>query len=265
MPDAGGFDAIVLAGDRSAADPLLDAAGVPCKAVLEFAGRPMVLRVLDCLGEARQVRAVTLSGPRSGQYDAVPELVSRIESGAVAWLPPEATPSTSAAAALARIPAERPVLLTTADHPLLRPAIVDEFCQGAQARQLDVAVGLAPYRVVREAFPELRKTVLRFRDEHYCGCNLFAFLTPRGRELAARWREVEAERKNPRKLIAMLGLRPLLAYRLGMLRLDEALQMLSRRLGMRIGVVPLHHADAAVDVDTAEDRTLLEARYRARA
>jgi len=34
----------------------------------------------------------------------------------------------------------------------------------------DAVVGLAPYALVRELFPDMRKTVLRFSDDEYCGC-----------------------------------------------------------------------------------------------
>ena len=44
------FTAVVLAGDRTADDPVARAAGVPCKALALVGGRPMVHRVLEALG-----------------------------------------------------------------------------------------------------------------------------------------------------------------------------------------------------------------------
>src|SRR3989338_2229075 len=91
---------------------------------------------------------------------------------------PRATPSLSAARALETVPAGVPVLLTTADHALLRPDIVDYFCAGARAAGADVAVGLTPYELVKSAYPDPRRTAIRLRDGAVCGSNLFAFLTP---------------------------------------------------------------------------------------
>ena len=127
----------------------------------------------------------------------------------------------------------------------------------------DVAVGLAPYALVRASFPEMKKTVLRFSDGEYCGCNLFAFLTPAGRAMADRWREVEQQRKSPLKVIRMLGWSALLRYRLGLLSLDAAMELLSRRFKLRLVAVRMPFADAAVDVDSVDDHRLVEARLTA--
>ena len=158
----------------------------------------------------------------------------------------------------AAFPGTQPVLITTADHPLLTAEVVDHFCRDSAATGCDVVVGLAPYDQVRAAYPELKKTVLRFRDGGYCGCNLFAFLTPDGRRVADFWRQVERERKKPLAVIRLLGLWALLRYRMGWLTLDAALAGLSRRVGLRIGVVILPYAHAAVDVDSLSDYVLVQ-------
>lgn len=256
---AGVFAAIVLAGDRSARDELREHSGVNCKALIEIDGVPMVRRVLAALAAARGVAGVTLAGPSETDLRSDAPLAAAVDAGSIGWYPPEATPSTSACAVLATLPAERPVLLTTADHPLLTGEIVDTFCSASLERDADVTLGLARYELVHEAFPAMKKTVLRFRDGNFCGCNLFAFLTPRGREIAGFWRQIESERKKPLRLIGLLGWRAVIRYRLGWLPLDEALARLSRRLDIRIRAVILPQAHAAVDVDTLSDYELVQA------
>ena len=257
------FAAIVLAGDRSAADPLVAASGRGAKALLAIDGTPMLLRVLDALARSRSVGAVTLSGPAHEAVAADALLQRRLADGALAWVPAQATPSTSAAQALAGIDARTPVLLTTADHPLLAPAMVEHFCAAALASGADVAVGLAPYALVCANFPTMRKTVLRFSDDAYCGCNLFAFLTPAGRRMADLWRAVEAERKSPLKVMKMLGWLSVLRYRFGWLSLAGAERALSRRMGLRLAAVRMPFGDAAVDVDSVSDHELVQQRLRA--
>ena len=154
-----------------------------------------------------------------------------------------------------------PVLLTTTDHPLLTAGLVDEFCRRSLASGADITIGLAPYQRVRERFPGMRKTVLRFRDGDYCGCNLFTFLSARGQDAAAFWKSLEGERKRPLKLISMLGWRTLLRYRLGKLALNEALDLLSEKMGVRVSAVILDHGEAAVDVDTVDDYRLVDERF----
>jgi hypothetical protein len=154
-------------------------------------------------------------------------------------------------------------MITTADHPLLTSEIVDHFCRDAALSGCDVVVGLAPYDLVRGAYPDLKKTVLRFADGQYCGCNLFAFLTADGRRMADFWRQIERERKKPLVVIRMLGLWAVLRYRMGWLTLGRALALLSRKAGLRVGVVVLPYAHASVDVDSVDDYLVLERHARA--
>jgi GTP:adenosylcobinamide-phosphate guanylyltransferase len=258
------FAAIVLAGDRRVDDPLAQASGHGCKALLEIAGQPMLLRVLDALGASASVEAIHLSGPSEASLAGSAALRARLDQGWVRWHAPGPTPSTSALGVLATIDPAVPVLLTTADHPLLRPQYIDHFCASAGASGADALVGVAPYALVREIFPTMRKTLLRFRDEAYCGCNLFAFPSAAGRAMAERWREVEAARKTPWRVIGLLGWDAVLRYRLGWLSLDAAMQLLSRRTGLRVQAVRLPFGEAAVDVDSLEDHALVEARLRER-
>lgn len=258
------FNAIVLAGDRRADDPLLRDAGVHCKAMLEIDGEPMVLRVLRALSHSRYVGQRYLSGPEQQCLQDNSALGHLVETREVRWIAPEASPSTSAYRAMNEAEGGRPMLITTADHPLLTPEIVDRFCADSSSRDADVTVGMCRYDIIKAGFPELKKTILRFSDGDYCGCNLFAFLTPDSKRLADVWRRVESERKNPLRLIRLLGWSAVLRYLLGSLSLQEALDRLSRRLKLRISVVELPYAEAAVDVDSMADRLVVQRRLEAR-
>jgi len=261
-PPGPAFAAVVLAGERAERDALRDHTGVACKALLDIGGTPMIRRVIGALEAADAVSSIRLSGPTAACVEADPPLAALIEEGRARWTAPGASPSTSADAMLRAVPEGQPVLVTTADHPLLDAGIVDRFCRDAAASGCDVVIGLAPYEVVRETFPDLKKTVLRFRDGQYCGCNLFGFLTDDGRRMADFWRRVERERKKPLVVIGLLGVWAVLRYRLGWLTLDAALALLSRKVGLRVGAVILPHAHASVDVDSVDDYLHLQ-RYTA--
>jgi len=252
------FASVVLAGERADTDPLRDETGVACKALLDIDGTIMIRRVINALDEARSVTSIHLSGPTEACVKSDAGLSDLIEQNRVAWSPPGASPSTSAHDMLGRFPKKQPVLITTADHPLLTGEIVDHFCRDSALSGCDVVVGLAPYDLVRQTYPDLKKTVLRFRDGGYCGCNLFAFLTEDGRRVADFWRQVEKDRKKPLVVIRLLGLWALLRYKMGWLSLDAALSGLSRRVGLRIGVVILPFAHASVDVDSVSDYVLVQ-------
>lgn len=252
------FAAIVLAGDRGAADPLVKSAGVSCKALVPVAGRPMILRVLDALEGSSAIDLRIVSGSSSRLLGHAPEFDGLIASGKILWVENEASPSLSAQAALHTIPADHAALVTTADHALLTPRMVDYFCTQAAKTGCDVVAGLARYDIVTAAFPESRRTVTRLRGGGYCGCNLFAFLTPRARQAAAFWRRVEEQRKHPLKIVKVLGLVAVLRYLLGHLTIEDGLARMSALMNARAGVVWMPDAEAAVDVDNIEDWRLAE-------
>ncbi len=260
-PETHHLSAIVLAGDRTKEDSLINHSEADCKALIDIDGIPMVRRVITALKNSQVVESVLLSGPQKDELVTDKPLARWVEQGDVDWNPPQATPSTSAYEAMQSLPPNQPVLLTTADHPLLTPEIVDAFGRQSLADDVDVTVGLAPHALVQEAHPQMKKTVLRFSDGEFCGCNLFAFLTPEGRRLANYWRKIEQQRKKPLIVIGLLGWWAVLRYRFGMLSLEEALAKLSKRLGLRLRVVILPYANAAVDVDSISDLVLVRGSF----
>lgn len=247
------FNAVVLAADRGEGDPVAVAAGVAAKCLSPVAGTPMVLRVIRALQQSARVDLILLCGPALEVLQSAPEVRELVDGKRIRWIGAQRTPSASAAAALDALPGDRPVLLTTCDHALLRPEMVRHFLEGASAGGLDVAVALAPYELVHKAYPRSRRTVLKFRDGHFCGCNLFAFLSPRGRAMAQRWQRVESQRKRPIRVIGFVGWAAMLLYLLGRLSLAGALRRVSQRTGLAAGAIILPFAEAAIDVDSPAD------------
>jgi hypothetical protein len=217
----------------------------------------MVLRVLAALEASSAVTERLLCGPPWPAVEQNARLHTGIATGDFGWLAPQATPSASAAAALQTLPEQVPVLLTTADHALLSARVIDYFCTQASHSGCDAVAALARYEQVATAYPGIRRTVLKFQDDHYCSCNLFAFLTPQGRAVADFWRRIEQQRKRPVRMLGVLGWITVLRYLLGRLSLSEALARLSRRLGLRLGFVLLPFPEAAVDVDSVDDWTFV--------
>jgi GTP:adenosylcobinamide-phosphate guanylyltransferase len=247
------FTAVVLGGDRQANDPVAQAAGVSCKALSPIAGTAMIIRVINALETSSAVNSLMLCGPTKSAIDENDELQNGINSGRFSWIAHDTSPSASAHQAMASLPEDLPVLLTTADHALLTSSIVDYFCNEARKSGCDVVVGVALYSDIKAAYPGLKKTVLRFCDNDYCGCNLYGFLTPQGRTLADFWQRLEKQRKKPWRLIRILGCTAVIRYLLGTLSLEQALDSLSQRLNLRLGAVLLPFPEAAVDVDSVDD------------
>lgn len=256
----GPFAALVLAGSRAGGDPVARAAGVPCKALAPVAGRALVLHVLDALRASPAVGRVWLSGPERAHLAECEALAALVEAGDVGWIEPAASPAASTLRALHSLPDAAPVLVTTADHALLRPEMIEHFCARARESARDLVAAVAAHDDVSAAFPELRRTALRFAGGAVSGCNLFALLTPSARGAVEFWIEVEQERKRPLRLVRRLGLGAVARYLRGQLTLEDALALLSRRTKVSLGVVHMPFPTAAVDVDTREDLDFVRSR-----
>ena len=252
------FTAIILAADRESENPVAKAAGVRCKSLAPINGIPMIFRVLEALSSSSKIDNKLLCGPPESIIDQEPKLTECIASGRAAWIANQATPSLSAHEAMKSLPQDRAILLTTSDHALLTPQIVDFFCNKAQESGCDVVVGVARHETVMAAYPETSRTAYRFKDGAYCSCNLFAFLTPQARTVPSFWRRVEQQRKKPLRVISILGWRTVLLYLLKKLTLPETVNRISKRLGCRAGIVIIPYPQAAVDVDSVEDLHLVQ-------
>lgn len=252
------FTAVILAADRSKDDPLLTAADVASKSMVPINNVPMVLRVLIALEQSDTIGARLLCGPSKSVIHQSDELQAYIANNDIAWIQNDTTPSLSAVKAFQTIPETTPVLLTTADHAMLSSRIIDYFCHKAVKLGVDVVAGLAARNLVTAAYPETKRTALKLRDDAFCSCNLFAFLTPRARNAAQFWRQVENQRKNPLRVIRLLGLYSVVKYILGRLTLNAGIKRLSHQMGLKAGVVVLPFPEAAIDVDTVADWKLVE-------
>jgi GTP:adenosylcobinamide-phosphate guanylyltransferase len=252
------FTAVVLAADRGPDDPVARAAGVRCKSMTPINGLPMVFRVLDALAASAAVEERILCGPPRAILDLEPDLGERIRSDKIRWIKNQQTPSSSAYHVFQSLPEKTPIILTTADHAMLSAQMVDYFSERARASGCDVVVGLARHELVTAAYPQTQRTATRLKDGSYCGCNLFAFLTPGARRAAEFWRQVENQRKSPLRVIRILGVMAVLRYLLGRLSLAEALDRISDRLGFKAGAVIMPCPEAAIDVDSVGDWELVE-------
>ncbi len=248
---------MVLAGERPGGGALSRALGLPAGVLAPVAGRPAVVRVLEALSASRSVGPIVLCGPTRAALDQSAELRQLLSDSRITWCAPAAGPAASALAALDRL-GRSPALVTSGDHALLKPAIVDEFLTAASARGGDAVVGLVPWPAVRAAFPDTKRTVLRFSDQPCCGSNLIAVLDPAGRAAIEFWRRVEALRKKPWRIAGRLGWWSLARYLCGRLSRDQGAAVLSARAGCRVRWVDVAAARAAVDVDSLADLTLAE-------
>jgi GTP:adenosylcobinamide-phosphate guanylyltransferase len=253
-----GVTALVLAGSRAGApDPMAAAAGLAHKALLPVAGVPMLLRVLRALRETPGIGRIAVCAQQASAM-----LATIGAAGDVLAREAAAGPSQSVAAMLAEF--GTPLLVTTADHALLTPAMLSHLLAHAP-HGADVVAGVARADIVRAACPDTRRTWLRFRDGAFSGCNMFLLrAAPAGNAVRA-WQLLERDRKRPLAMARLLGPATMVLYGLRLLTLRATLRRLEGRVGATLGAVVLPFGEAAIDIDKPHDLALAEARLMHRA
>jgi len=234
---------LILAGQRAGVvDPLCEAAGVSHKAIVPVAGVPMLSRVVASLGEAGFSEQLYVSGYSGGD-------LKEVTSGK--------GPADSVKLGLDEID-QYPCLITTCDHALLTAEMIEVFIMGAKAAGTDICVGFASEDVIKPAYPNTKRTYLKFSDISVSGCNLFYIANRNGLKAIVFWQAVQHLRKNPLKLARKVGIGIGIKYMMGRLTLLGAFEYAAKRIGITAAPVLLPFAEAAIDVDKPSDLELVE-------
>lgn len=240
---------LILAGQRAGVvDPLCEAAGVSHKAVVPVAGVPMLSRVVAALDEAGLSDQLYVSGYSNGD-------LREVTSGQ--------GPADSVKLGLEEI-GKFPCLITTCDHALLTSQMIAAFIEGAKNLDTDICVGLASKEIIKPAYPNTKRTYLKFSDISVSGCNLFYIANRNGLKAIVFWQSVQHLRKNPLKLARKVGVGVGVKYLMGRLTLQGAFEYAANRIGISAAPVLLPFAEAAIDVDKPSDLELVESILMAR-
>ena len=246
-------EAFVLAGARSTGDALAEAHKVPSKAHIQLAGKSMISRVLETLSGSAQTGQVTIIG-----IEDHAELAANEAWPPVNIAPGREGPAASVFYALNARATQGPVLVTTCDHALLTTEMVDTFLQRSVSSDADLTVALARRETIEASHPDTKRTYLRFGDGEYSSCNLFCIVSPAAHKVVEFWRDAEQDRKRPWRIAWRFGVVTALRILIGRPALEQVFAILSKRLGVTIRPIVLPFAEAAIDVDTAQDLAMVE-------
>ena len=246
------WTALLLAGSRPGLDPFAAAHGVSLKPLIPVRGEAMVVRPVRALLASPAIDRVRVLTQEPQAIAAVLPTDPRL-----AILPSTGSIASILEGILADPVTIYPLLVTTADHTLLDPAMIADFCGRAQGA--DVAVGVAERRALQRRLPNTKRTWIGFRGGAYSGANLFAFGSPRAASAVALWRAVEQDRKRGWKMLAAFGPPLLLGAGLRLRTLDQSIASIGRKLGIEARAIVMADPLAAVDVDKPADLALVEA------
>ncbi len=250
--------AIVLAGQRPGPDRVAAPFGMRTKALVPVLDQPMIDRVLETLKASPHIRSVIIAEDVSlDPLMSAPGVASAAKDGFATLTPSFPRISESVAETIEAHGSDAPYLITTADNPLLTPAMIADFVAATDGA--DIAIGMAEKSVIEAKYPDIPRTYYRFSNAAISGANLFYVSGRNGLKAIRFWSVMEQHRKNPLRLFAEFGLANLALMAFRRLSLEAAFDRASQKIGCTIKPVLLAHAEAAIDVDKPIDLLIAEA------
>lgn len=241
---------IVLAGGKPDEVAALQP-GVPNKAFITIAGKPLVTRTLEALRAAPSVGRIIVVAPAAAHNlpalalaDETREDGTRIRD--------------SLSNGLSGLPPDEDVFVSASDLPVLSTVCIESFLRDAIAARAELTYAILERRLHESRFPEVPHTWAKLRDGTYCGAG-FITLRPRVWPLLSQFIEqLGAARKNPLRLASLFGWDVLLRFALRRLSVADAQNRASAILGARVCAVFSEHPEMAVNVDRVSDVALAQ-------
>jgi GTP:adenosylcobinamide-phosphate guanylyltransferase len=241
---------IVLAGQRPGPDMLAQHFALERKALVPVRGEPMICHVVRTLHLSPHIdKIVILSQDAEHLRSAV------AAAGGAILVESQNSISLSIKAQAETMGFSSPLLVTTADHPLLTVEMIDEFVRNADG---DLTVAMVERQTMVQQFPDAQRTWLRFSDGAWSGANLFALMTQKSLFALDLWADAEQDRKKAWRLFLHFGLRLAMRALTRTIGLQQAIERAGKRLGLDARLVPMSDPVAAIDVDKLGDHLLAE-------
>lgn len=240
------MDAVITAGGiPQPGEPLYEDTRGLSKALLEVAGKPMVQWVVDALCQSTIVERIVVVGlPPESDLQC---------SKLIDYLPNQESMLENIRAGVKKIQEYNPraehILLVSSDIPAITGEMVDWVARTALETDDDVYYNVIRREVMEARYPNSRRSYTRLRGMEVCGGDLNLIHV---RMMAGKndvWEKIIASRKNVFKQAALIGYDTLLLLMLRLIDLDQAVNMVSRRLKIKGRGLVCPYAEIGMDVD----------------
>jgi len=247
------YDAIILAGGENNKH-LNQQTPQSYEALIEIAGKPMVTFVAKALAESHRVHRILVIGPVAELKECTFPPNTYIKEGGTTIIE-------TIRLGMAALGHSQPVLVATADIPLLTAAAVDDFIVKCSQVAADLYYPIVPKEVNERYYPGCKRTYVRFKEGTFTGGNLFLVnpaIVDQCMGIASR---IIDNRKKPLKLCHILGWSYVARFFLGSLRLKDVEQRVGELLGVVGAVVQSPYPELGIDVDKPSDLELVRGAF----
>lgn len=225
--------------------------GVPTKALIPVAGRPLVTYVVEALRAAHGLcDLVIIRSPES--------LLPESATLGVPQVPAAGTRFRDSIVAAAEAAKNDPLCIVTADLPALTPRSIDATINFALDSGADLTYTIVEADAVARAFPGSTRTTVRLKEGRFTGGNAVVVRVETLLTSLARIERAFGRRKSIIGLTMLLG--PLFLWRLarGRLSVEEAAARGATILGCRVAVYVSPYPEIGFDVDKPSDLEVAE-------
>ncbi len=240
------MDAIVLAGGIPQPDePLYSYTKGDPKALTDIAGKPMIQWVLDALSDARHVDNIIIVGlsPKNELACKKPvhylsnqgRMLANIVAGVNKSL--ELDKKT------------KYVLVVSADIPALKPEMVDWLVETSMQTKDDIYYGVCTRDVMEARFPGSKRTYTKLKGIELCGADINVSHVRNATEHLDMWESLIGTRKSPLKQAGIIGLGTLFQVLTRSITLEDLVEKVCKRIGIKGRAIIWPHAEPCMDVD----------------
>jgi len=221
---------------------------VPAKGLVPINGRPMYEYVVGALDRCEKIGRVCLVLPVEHFLSGVSNKAEVVVAGGDL---PDVIKT-----GIDFLSTKNPVLIMSADIPLITPEAIDDFLKRCEAHEAELYYPIVSYDEVEKRFPGVERTYVRLKEGRFTGGNVI-LVDP---EFVARnmdnikW--IYELRKKPFAIAKELGFSFLIGFMLGSLtigQLEKQVGKLTRATCVSI-ITPF--AEIGIDVDKKSDLQL---------
>lgn len=253
------LDVIITAGGvPKAGEPLYENCCGNPKAMLDFAGKPMVQWVLDAISASKYVNRVVVIGlpPFTELHCAHPLSIHETHGSILANL----QAGVEKLQDLGNI--SNKVLAISSDIPAITGEMIDWVVETVHQTDYDLYYNVIKRETMEQKFPSSKRTYLKLSDVEVCGGDVNAFdplLVFKKEDL---FDQIIGSRKNPIKQASILGFDTLFMILLKKMTLHQAEINISKKISARGHAILCPFAEVGMDVDKPNQLAELLSNFR---
>jgi len=250
------MDAVVTAGGIPQPDERLYAyTKGESKAMVDVAGKPMIQWTLDALSGAKNVDNVIITGlsPKSSLTCKKPLHYLSNQGKMLDNLIAGVNKS------LELHPKNKYILLVSSDIPALKSEMVDWLIKTCMETSDDIYYGVCPREVMEERYPGSKRTYTKLKDMEVCGADINVVHVRMASEHLDVWNSLIDNRKNPAAQAGIMGLDTLYLLLTRQATLQDFVERVSKRIGIKGRAIVWPYAEPCMDVDKPHQLEMMRA------